>query len=469
MPLDRDNPNRLARLDAVSIWAVCLVLSLMAMLFPAMAQAPATNQPPRVDHRNSVAVIIGNSKYEHTTPVPYAHNDARAIQDYLVKKLGFRRDNIILRLDLGRERMETLFGEPDRPDGELMDRLLDRRAENRGDVFVFYSGHGVPDPDAVRDDDRRAFLLPVDVRQDRITAAAYPIDRLQKKLDVVRGSLPEGRNVVLMLDACFSGRTPNPKVAEGDASLFRFSRGSFTARVGQPQAGLVRLVAATGDQVAYWDEKSKLGLFTSLFLKAVGGEADSTDFGNGDKLVDGSELTRYLEERLPAEARNRHQRSQRPTLESLEKFSWTAAAVSPAAIGPVVAPVTPRPVAPAPAATPAALPTPAPAATPAPPAARPTPAPAFAARPPETEPKPVVRPTSPARPPEAARPRRPAPAAAEDDDEEEVRPAPRKRTVRPRPEPAPERAAAPPRPRVSTPAAEPTGGCRVINGVRFCG
>jgi hypothetical protein len=457
MPGESVTNDSLPERDAAVLWIVCFILSLIVLLFPAFAQTPA----PPVDHRNSIAVIIGNAKYEHTTPVPYAHNDARAIQDYLVKKLGFRRDNVLLRLDLGRERMETLFGEPDRPDGELMDRLMDRRTENRGDVFVFYSGHGVPDPDAIRDDDRRAFLLPVDVRQDRIAAAAYPIERLQKKLDVVRGNLPEGRNVVLMLDACFSGRTPNPKVAEGDASIFRFSRGSFSARIGQPQAGLVRLVAATGDQVAYWDEKAKLGLFTSLFLKAVNGEADGVEFGNGDKIVDGDELTRYLEERLPAEARNRHQRSQRPTLEALDRFRWTLAAAVPAVIAPLVAPViaAPRPVVAPPVVT-------APPVRPTPP-----PTPAVAARP-EVEPKPVerVRPALPAPPPQAAKPPpRKAPVAADDDDdEEEVRPAPRKRQVRPRPEPEPERAAAPPRQRAA-PAAEPTGGCRVINGVRFCG
>ncbi len=430
--------------------ACAILFALFAFAGPAAAQGQAEERKVadgRVDHRNSLAVVIGNARYEHTTPVPYAHNDARAIQDYLVRRLGFRQENIVLRLDVGRERMETLFGEPDRPDGELMDRLLDRRLENRGDVFVFYSGHGVPDPDPVRDDDRRAFLLPVDVRQDRIGAAAYPIERLQKKLDVVRGNLPQGRNVVLMLDACFSGRTPSPKVAEGDRSLFRFSRGSFTARLGQPQAGLVRLVAATGDQVAYWDDKAKLGLFTSLFLKAVGGEADGVAFGNGDRQVDGSELTRYLEERLPAEARLRHQRSQRPTLEELERFRWTLA--------PAVAVPTPAAI---PAPTPAAPQQPRTATVPAAP-----PAPARAAPPAAAPAQPAALGASlgdRARTP--PRPVRPPVRASDDDDEEEVvrprRPAPR--AVRRNTEPAP----AP-----QAPAAAPQAGCRTINGVRFCG
>jgi hypothetical protein len=387
-----------------------------------------------------------------------------------------------------------------------MDRLLDRRPENRGDVFVFYSGHGVPDPDAAQDDARRAFLLPVDVSQARIAQAAFPIERLHKKLDLVRGHLPADRKVVMMLDACFSGRTP---VARGqgegpDASIFRFSRGSFSVRAEETAAGMVRLVAATGDQVAYWDEPRKLGLFTSLFLRGVGGEADGREFGNGDRIVTGDELARYLEERVPAEARLRHQRTQRPTLEGLDRFAWTiprdgqiaAPPVVPAPVRPIPASLPAQPPAPAAAApvqpsapvaaTPAQPSPPAaapPAAAPpaAPPAAAPRPAPQQAAVPPSPPPaaqpkqeprttpapRPAAEPEKAKTPPPPKRTARTAPRpVVEDDDEEEVRPRPRPRprpVVEPRPRPAP-RAAQPAAPR------EPAGGgCRVINGVRFCG
>jgi hypothetical protein len=433
-----------------------LVAALLAFATAALAQA---GQGP---HHNSIALIIGNQKYRHTTPVVYAHNDARAIEKYLVERLGFRRANVMVRLDVGREQMETLFGESDRADGELMDRLLDRRQENRGDVFVFYSGHGVPDPDAITDDGRRAFLLPTDVRQDRIAAAAFPLDRLHKKLELVRGQLPNDRRVVLMMDACFSGRTPVARNGQGnngpDASLFKFSRGSFSVRAEEPTAGIVRLVAATGDQVAFWDEGRRLGLFTALFLRGVSGEADGTEFGNGDRNISGDELLRFLEERVPAEARLRHQRTQRPTLEGLDRFAWTVARPGQTALPPIVP--APLPVRAQPAAAPAAA-APLPAVT--------TPAisaPAEPKRPPtKAEPH---KPVTAARPSATQAPKPPAPraAAADDDDEDGVSPRPRRlrppAETRPRPRP-PERAAAP------RPAPEPTAGCRFINGVRFCG
>ncbi len=129
-----------------------VVLTVLALAL--LDVAAATAQTARGPHYNSIAVIIGNQRYRHTTPVIYAENDARAIRRYLVDRLGFRNENILMKANLGREQMETLFGEPDRADGEIMDRIQERRLENRGDVFIYYSGHGVPDPDAAQDDMR---------------------------------------------------------------------------------------------------------------------------------------------------------------------------------------------------------------------------------------------------------------------------------------------------------------------------
>src|SRR5262249_40973634 len=137
-------------------------------------------------HRNSIAILVGNEHYEHTTEVRFAHNDVRAMRDYLVSTLGFRVENVHVHTDLRREGMESVFGNPKRGDGELMALLGERRLDMRGDVFVFYSGHGAPDPEAVNDAERRAFLLPIDVRQERIGAAAFPFEQLQATLELVR-------------------------------------------------------------------------------------------------------------------------------------------------------------------------------------------------------------------------------------------------------------------------------------------
>jgi hypothetical protein len=87
-------------------------------------------------------------------------------------------------------------------------------------------------------------------------------------------------------------------------------------------------VAATGDQVAYWDEERKHGLFTSLFLRAVAGEADGQEYGNRDGRVSGAELKGYLEEQVRFTARRRFRLDQTPTLEGLELIDWRSLNVS---------------------------------------------------------------------------------------------------------------------------------------------
>ncbi len=270
-----------------------------------------------------------------------------------------------------------------------------------------------------------------------------------------------------MLDACFSGRTPIARSGQParkatageppDASIFHFSRGSFSVRADEPTAGIVRLVAATGDQVAYWDTTQKLGLFTSLFLRGVGGEADGTEFGNGDRSVTGDELMRFLEERVPAEARRRHQRSQRPILDGLDRFSWTLP--SPRQIGPP--PVVAVPLRTIPAASPAAVPVPGPAVA----------APAVAApiTPVTTPPQRADHPPIPiqsgdAKPEPRNRSALAAPRPVVDTKKEIVRPRTRPRS-RPVVEPRPRTRAS----RSVAPRETAGSGCRTINGVRFCG
>ena len=93
--------------------------------------------------------------------------DPRAMKDYLVSTLGFREDNVHVMLNLGREQMDLLFGNPN-GSNQVMTFVRQHRKEVRGDVFVYYSGHGVPNPCAAREEEKRAYLLPVDVAPDAV-------------------------------------------------------------------------------------------------------------------------------------------------------------------------------------------------------------------------------------------------------------------------------------------------------------
>ena len=76
------------------------------------------------------------------------------------------------------------------------------------------------------------------------------------------------------------------------------------------------LTAADGDQVASWDTKAKLGLFTRHFVEGLVGRADR-DFGNGDGTVTLDELRGYLTSEVTYEARRAFGRDQRPTIQGI--------------------------------------------------------------------------------------------------------------------------------------------------------
>jgi hypothetical protein len=168
----------------------------------------------------------------------------------------------------------------------------------------------VPNARATSEEERQAYLLPIDVAPDRGPVAGISLRGLQDTLENIRHELPSDRNVVLMLDTCFGGR------------LFASSVGAMSAPVPSVPAGFVRLIGATGDELAYWNETKRLGLFTSLFLDAVGGDADGAGFGDQNGRVEGGELEDYLRDRLPAEALRTNGHRQRPILDGLERMLW---------------------------------------------------------------------------------------------------------------------------------------------------
>src|ERR1700719_514606 len=115
---------------------VRLLLVVLGLILPlsAMAQTRSLSE----DNSDSVAVIIGNKNYRYVKgfPVDYAINDANAIKDYVIRFLHFDERNIIFEQDATKGILEGIF----KPDGRLMGRVR----EGRSNVFVFYSGHGVP-------------------------------------------------------------------------------------------------------------------------------------------------------------------------------------------------------------------------------------------------------------------------------------------------------------------------------------
>ncbi|MFM8780696.1 MAG: caspase family protein, partial [Gemmatimonadota bacterium] len=103
--------------------------------------------PPKTGLVNpdAVAVVIGNRSYARSEvpPVDYAVRDAEAMRQFLVETFGFREENIIFEQNASYATMQRIFGSERDFKGQLYNYM---NPDVPSDVFVFYSGHGAPDP-----------------------------------------------------------------------------------------------------------------------------------------------------------------------------------------------------------------------------------------------------------------------------------------------------------------------------------
>lgn len=279
---------------------VPILALLIGLLVPALVQAAK----PEVfaDNAESVAVVIGNRSYKQTVPVDFAHNDADAIRDYLIQRLGYRDTNVFVLKDATLNEFNQVFGTERNPQSGRLWRSV---REGRSNVFVYYSGHGVPDLAT-----RQPFLLPEDGNPNQ-GESGYLLETLYRNLDLVKRKIGPERQLVVMVDACFTGETGR----KGE-SLLAVSAPGFAPARPKTGGGIVRLVATSGATPANWDEANRLGLLTSRFLMGVSGLADAKDgTGDGDGQVAWPELKRYLRQEVEAAARRASGREQIPEID----------------------------------------------------------------------------------------------------------------------------------------------------------
>lgn len=266
----------------------------------AATQALVARLPRAAAARRGLAVVIGNRSYRDRHPdlpdVRYARNDARAVVAYAEKTLGYK--DVIHLENATKAALERHFGTAQHPRGVVADLAGPAGAGGGADVFVYYSGHGVPGLS-----DGKGYLLPVDADPKRVEITGYPLELLYKNLAALGA-----RSVTVVIDACFSGGSGAGTVVQ--------SASPGLLRVVDPRLqipGAVVVTAAASDEVASWDDETRLGLLTQSFLRGVAGEADQLEGGgNRDGVVTDGELKAYLDATVPRAARRAHGRDQNP-------------------------------------------------------------------------------------------------------------------------------------------------------------
>ncbi len=232
---------------------------------------------PRGDSRpNAFAVVVGVRDYRNrdVPSVRFAHNDAEAIRQYLVETRGYPEENVIVLKDPNQSDLMAYFGTENDPQGKLFDAVTRERLD---EVFVYYSGHGVPTEDGV------GVLLPSDADPLKPGLTGYKLETLVRNLNRLQDV-----RVTLAVDSCFSGLSHDGTLIRAASPVFLAARPEKTGL----SNGVV-FTAADGKEIASWDERLRLGLFTRHLLEGMLGKADRT-VGDGDGEVELFEMERFL-------------------------------------------------------------------------------------------------------------------------------------------------------------------------------
>lgn len=145
------------------LFSLCVVVALVLQAEPASAE-------------RRVALVIGNSSYQHTSPLPNPSNDAKDIASAL-RRLDFQ---VIVGLDLTKREMESVVQ-------EFTARLVGVDV-----ALFFYAGHSLQVV-------KQNFLMPIDARLAR--EAAVDFETIPLTL-VLRHMQAEAKTNLVFLDAC---------------------------------------------------------------------------------------------------------------------------------------------------------------------------------------------------------------------------------------------------------------------------
>jgi hypothetical protein len=222
---------------------------------PAAASAPSVEEavapsdidllPPAGPQRPaSYAVVIGVEHYRAKLPnADYAAGDARLAAEYFKRVLGVPAANVTLLTDelAAKGDFEKYF-----------ESWLPNQVASGDTVYVYYSGHGAPDP--AKGD---AYLLPYDGDPTYVETTGYSVKRLLGRL----AKLP-AKQVYLALDSCFSG-------AGGRSVLAPGARPLVSVAAAQVPPNVTVISASAADQISNGYREKGHGLFTYYFLKGL--------------------------------------------------------------------------------------------------------------------------------------------------------------------------------------------------------
>ncbi len=233
---------------------------------------PATVK--RQPERDAVAIIIGIADYKNLPRADYANDDARVFYDYAIRALGIKPENIKLLVDADADDIGIY---------QAFKTWLPSRVRANTDVYVYYSGHGLPTADG-----QGIYLLPQRAHRDFIDKTAITQAEINAAIQAAKP-----KSVTIFLDACYSGqaRTGETLLASARPVALKAERQFF------PDSFTV-ISASKADQISSSSPDLKHGIFSYYLMRGMEGDADA----NRDGRITAGEMHNYLTDQVTRQA-----------------------------------------------------------------------------------------------------------------------------------------------------------------------
>lgn len=204
--------------------------------------------------------------------------------DYAIRALGIKPENIKLLVDANADDVAIY---------QAFKTWLPSRARSTTDVYVYYSGHGLPS-----DDGQGLYWLPQRAHRDLIEKTAIS----QREINgFIQAAKP--RSVTIFLDSCYSGlaRSGETLLASARPVALKVDKKLF------PEKFTV-ITASQADQISSSSPDLKHGIFSYYLMRGMEGEADA----NRDGKITAGEMHGYLAQQVARQAgmMNRRQEPQ---------------------------------------------------------------------------------------------------------------------------------------------------------------
>jgi hypothetical protein len=226
--------------------------------------------------RDAVAIIIGVEKYKSVPDADFANRDARVFYDYANRALGIKPENISLLVDDKANYVAILRA--------FRTWLPTRVNKKTTDVYVFYSGHGLPSEDG-----DSLYFLPHEVERDLLDRTAI---NQREVIETIQRASP--KSVTMFIDSCYSGQSRT------GTSLLASARPISIAPKASTDfpSNFMVISASAPDQISSSSPELKHGIFSYYLMLGMEGEADV----NKDGQITVGEMQTYLSQQVTRRA-----------------------------------------------------------------------------------------------------------------------------------------------------------------------